>query len=78
MLRTSLRCVLVLALGVIVWPVEVSAAEPMGTAFTYQGLLYDANYPADGFIDEREALGLFSYRLHFVGTDRFHHASSRH
>ncbi|MHC4501617.1 MAG: hypothetical protein ACYS21_21225, partial [Planctomycetota bacterium] len=45
----------------IVWPVEVSAAEPMGAAFTYQGLLYDANYVADGLYD-------FQFKLYNDGN----------
>ena len=30
---------------------SISTAEPMGTAFTYQGQLMDANYPASGLYD---------------------------
>lgn len=47
----KILAILVLALVLVVWPVEVSRAEPMGTAFTYQGVLYDANSPAYGQYD---------------------------
>lgn len=30
---------------------NISKAEPMGTAFTYQGRLIDANGPSDGVYD---------------------------
>lgn len=43
--------ILVLALGLMVWSAEVSEAAPMGTAFTYQGRLIDANSAADGLYD---------------------------
>lgn len=43
--------VLVLMLGLIVYQATVSEAEPMGTAFTYQGHLYDTNQVADGLYD---------------------------
>ena len=41
----------ILALGLMVWSAAVSKAEPMGTAFTYQGRLMDANDAADGLYD---------------------------
>ena len=45
----KILAILGLALGLVVWsPKTASAAEPMGTAFTYQGLLYDADHPAEG------------------------------
>ncbi|MHC4500418.1 MAG: hypothetical protein ACYS21_15060, partial [Planctomycetota bacterium] len=47
----KILAILVLVLVLIVWPVEVSEAEPMGSAFTYQGHLYDANRPANGRYD---------------------------
>jgi len=52
-LRSELlrRVALVLALGLMVCQAEVSEAGPMGTAFTYQGHLYDANHVADGLYD---------------------------
>jgi hypothetical protein len=43
--------ILLLALGLLVWQAEVSNAAPMGTAWTYQGRLMDANEPADGLYD---------------------------
>lgn len=46
-----MSAILVLALGLMVWPAKVSEAAPMGTAFTYQGRLIDANNPADGEYD---------------------------
>ncbi len=49
--------ILVLALGVMVCWAKVSEAEPMGTAWTYQGRLMDANGPADGLYD-------FEFRLY--------------
>jgi len=42
---------MVLALGLIVCQAGVSEAASMGTAFTYQGHLYDANQVADGLYD---------------------------
>lgn len=41
----------VLALGLIICQAKSSEAEPLGTAFTYQGLLYDGNSPAYGEYD---------------------------
>ncbi|MHC4528391.1 MAG: carbohydrate-binding protein, partial [Planctomycetota bacterium] len=35
----------------VVFPAHVSKGAPMGTAFTYQGRLIDANNPADGLYD---------------------------
>jgi len=46
-----LMVVLAPALAVLVWPAEVSKAEPMGSAWTYQGRLMDANSPANGLYD---------------------------
>lgn len=43
--------ILVLALGLVVCLAQVGQAEPMGTAFTYQGRLMDANEPANGLYD---------------------------
>jgi hypothetical protein len=43
--------ILVLAFGLVVWPGQVSQAAPMGTAFTYQGRLIDANNEAEGLYD---------------------------
>ncbi|MHC4529487.1 MAG: hypothetical protein ACYS29_16555, partial [Planctomycetota bacterium] len=43
--------ILVLALGLLVWAGQISEAGSMGTAFTYQGRLIDANDAADGVYD---------------------------
>jgi len=43
--------ILVMALGLFASPVELAGAAPMGTAWTYQGRLIDANNPADGLYD---------------------------
>ena len=51
MKRTMLTIFLVLALGLILCLAGVSRADSMGTAFTYQGHLYDANSPADDIYD---------------------------
>lgn len=41
---------------------KICHAEPMGTAFTYQGHLYDANYPANGLYD-------FLFKLYDANSD---------
>ena len=51
MKSTKMLGILVLALGLMVWPVKVGEAAPMGTAFTYQGRLIDVNSPANGHYD---------------------------
>ena len=53
MKTTKMLTILVVALGLIFCSAKVSKAPPilMGTAFTYQGHLYDTNYPADGLYD---------------------------
>ncbi|UCF44292.1 MAG: hypothetical protein JSV99_05085, partial [Planctomycetota bacterium] len=43
--------ILVVALVLVLCWAKVSEAEPMGSAFTYQGHLYDANNVADGLYD---------------------------
>ena len=47
---------LVVALGLMVCLSITSRAAPMGTAWTYQGRLLDANDTADGFYDFEFAL----------------------
>lgn len=42
---------MVLVLGMIIWQTGVVGSAPMGTAWTYQGRLMDANDPADGLYD---------------------------
>lgn len=61
--------VLVVALGLLACSAQFARAAPMGTAFTYQGQLYDANYVANGLYD-------FAFKLYDanvagskVGTD---------
>jgi hypothetical protein len=56
MKKTKMTAILVLALSLMVWLVGPAEAEPMGTAWTYQGRLMDANEPADGLYD-------FEFRL---------------
>ena len=52
MKTTKMLAILILVLGLMVWLSGVSEAVPMmGTAFTYQGRLMDANGPADGLYD---------------------------
>ncbi|MHC4559480.1 MAG: hypothetical protein ACYTFW_17960 [Planctomycetota bacterium] len=51
MKATILTTVLVFVLALMFWPVKVAGSEPMGTAFTYQGWLMDANHPANGIYD---------------------------
>jgi hypothetical protein len=48
MKNAKMSVILVLALGLAFWQAKVGRAEPMGTAFTYQGRLMDTNSPADG------------------------------
>ena len=51
MKATKMLAILVLALAVMVWLANVSKAVSMGTAWTYQGRLIDANDTADGEYD---------------------------
>ncbi|MHC4086623.1 MAG: tail fiber domain-containing protein [Planctomycetota bacterium] len=51
MKSTKILTILVLALGLVVCPPKVIGAAPMGTAFTYQGRLIDANNASDGLYD---------------------------
>jgi len=51
MKSARISAVLVLVFGLLVWLFETVQAEPMGTAWTYQGRLMDANGPADGLYD---------------------------
>ncbi|NOR67126.1 MAG: hypothetical protein GQ528_07205, partial [Woeseiaceae bacterium] len=48
---TKMLATLVVVLGLMVFRVNVSEAAPMGTAFTYQGRMMDANVPADGIYE---------------------------
>ena len=48
---TKILGILVVVLGLIFCQARVCEAWPMGSAFTYQGRLIDANKPADGLYD---------------------------
>jgi hypothetical protein len=54
--------IVVLSLGLMVSMAEVCQAASMGTAFTYQGRLVDANEAADGVYD-------FSFGLYDSASD---------
>ena len=54
--RAEILVILVLAVGLMVCPAQLAGAVPLGTAFTYQGRLIDANNIADGLYD-------FEFRL---------------
>ena len=56
MKRAEILAILILAVGMMVWSAGVIEAAPMGTAFTYQGRLIDANGTTDGLYD-------FEFRL---------------
>jgi hypothetical protein len=47
----SVKMLAILGLGLLVSLAQVGYSAPMGTAFTYQGRLIDANGPADGVYD---------------------------
>ena len=47
-MKTTRILTILLALAMIFSLAEVSKSAPLGTAFTYQGQLIDANYPAEG------------------------------
>jgi hypothetical protein len=51
MKTTKMLPILVFALGLMACIPKVSEAVPMGTAWTYQGMLMDVNEPADGEYD---------------------------
>ena len=57
MKSTRVFTILILGGGLIACATSVGEALPMGTAFTYQGQLMDANYPAEGLYD-------FEFRLY--------------
>ncbi len=50
-MKTTQRTAIFIAFGLTVCLAQIAAAAPVGTAFAYQGYLYDANYPADGLYD---------------------------
>lgn len=51
MKTTKMLTILVVAFGLTVCLAQLCEAEPMGTAFTYQGHLYDNDEAADGLYD---------------------------
>ncbi len=51
MKNAGMLTILVVVLGMMLSLVQVSKADPMGTAWTYQGRLIDANEAADGVYD---------------------------
>ena len=53
----KMLAVLIMALGLMVSFGQISRAEPMGSALTYQGRLMDKNRPAEGLYD-------FQFRLY--------------
>jgi len=62
MKSAKILAILVPALAMIFfWP-KVSEAAPMGTTFTYQGHLYDANYAANGLYD-------FQFKLYDANSE---------
>ncbi len=65
MKTTQILTILVVALVLMIYFAEVSEAVPMGTAWTYQGRLMDANDPADGIFD-------FEFKLYdaYVGGNK--------
>jgi hypothetical protein len=56
--------ILVLAFGLLLCSVKLSQAQPttMGTAFTYQGHMYDVNHVANGLYD-------FAFKLYDASSD---------
>ncbi|MHC4733403.1 MAG: hypothetical protein ACYTDW_02950 [Planctomycetota bacterium] len=51
MKTVKISAILVMALGLMVCMAATSEAASMGTAWTYQGRLIDANKPVDGLYD---------------------------
>ena len=51
MKSAKMLAILLVALGMVCSRAEISEAVPMGTAWTYQGVLMDDNGPADGLYD---------------------------
>lgn len=58
----KILAILVLTLSLILCQAKVSEAVPMGTAFSYQGHLYDANHVANGEYD-------FQFKLFDADSD---------
>ena len=49
--KKSISVIVVLTFSLFLCSIKTSSAEPLGTAFTYQGRLIDANKSADGAYD---------------------------
>lgn len=62
MKTTKIITILVVALGLILCQARISEAAEMGTAFTYQGHLYDSNHIAEGLYD-------FQFKLYDANSD---------
>jgi hypothetical protein len=62
----KILAIVVLALCLMVFQAQLSEAAPMGTAFTYQGRLIDANSPANGLYDLQFKL----YDANVAGTQK--------
>ena len=60
--KKSISAIVVLTFYLFLCSTHSSSAEPLGTAFTYQGRLIDANNPADGEYD-------FQFKLFDSDTD---------
>ncbi len=69
MKATKILTILVLALGLLVCSAQFASAAPTGTAFTYQGQLYDDDYPANGLYDFTFKFYDASVAGNKVGTD---------
>ena len=66
MRHTRITAILIVGMVLIAWSVGLSHAEPLGTVFTYQGRLIDANSTADGLYDFQFKL----YDANVVGTQK--------
>jgi hypothetical protein len=69
MKTAKILTILVMALGLLAYSAQFASAGPMGTAFTYQGQLYDASYPANGQYDFAFKLYDANSNGNKVGTD---------
>lgn len=69
MKTTRMLIISVSVLGLLTRAAQLAGAEPMGTAFTYQGQLYDVGYPANGKYDLAFKLYDANAGGNKVGTD---------
>jgi len=58
----TIVAIIVMAAGLLLYLLQAGQAEPMGTAFTYQGRLIDNNEPANGLYE-------FEFKLYDSPTD---------